>query len=178
MRTAHDREYEKVMPAFAILEPSGYQHATIEHADRFIFLPDRFSSGAFLFAPLWMIWQRLWVVLIVYLVGLGLIGYGLRLLGLGWTAVAVVFGLIHLLVGLEATSLVRWTRIRHGWRECGTVIADDLDLAERRFFDNRTALAAAATSTSGVVPRQIPTAQVEPSHPEIIGLFPEPGGGR
>jgi hypothetical protein len=168
----------KIMPAFAILEPPGYQHTAIEHADRFIFLPERFSLGAFLFGPLWIIWRRLWVVLIVYLVGVVLIGYGLRLLGIGWSTIAIVFGLVHLLIGLEATSLVQWTRIRHGWRERGVVIADDLDMAQRRFFDNQTALRAAAKASARLETGQLPAAQVGPSHPDIIGLFPEPGGGR
>jgi len=166
------------MPAFAVLEPPGYQHTAIEHADRFMFLPEKFSVGAFLLAPLWMLWRRLWLVLIVYLVGVGTIGYGLRLTGIGWTVVAIVFGLVHLLVGLEATSLARWTRIRHGWRECGIVIADDLDIAERRFFDSRTAPRAAANPVPVLAPGQLAAAQVGPSHPGIIGLFPEPGGGR
>jgi hypothetical protein len=166
------------MPAFAILEPPRRQHAAIEHADRFMFLADRFSLGAFLLGPLWMIWRRLWVVLIVYLVGVGLVGYGLWRLGIDWTGSAVVFGLIHLLLGLEATSLVRWTRVRHGWRECGIVIADDLDLAERRFFDNQAALRAVAKPNPTPAPGQFPPAQFGPSHPDIIGLFPEPGGGR
>jgi hypothetical protein len=164
----------KIMPAFAILEPPAYQHAAIEHAERIIFLPERFSLGAFLFGPLWMIWRRLWVVLIIYLVGAGLIAYGLRLLGINWIAVGLVFGLIHLLIGLDATSLVRWTRLRHGWRECGIVIADDLDMAERRFFDNRTAPPARPSSVPAAGP--VPAAQT--SHPDVIGLFPEPGGGR
>jgi Protein of unknown function (DUF2628) len=168
----------KAMPAFAVLEPSAYQDAAVEHADRFMFLPDRFSLWAFLFGPLWMIWRRLWVVLIVYLLGVGLVGYSLRLLGIGWTGSAIVFGLIQLLLGLEATSLVRWTRARHGWRECGVVIADDIDLAERRFFDNRTALRTAAKPNSVPAPGQAPAAPVAPSLPEVIGLFPEPGGGR
>ncbi len=166
------------MPAFAILEPPRYQHTAIEQTDRFIFLHERFSLGAFLFGPLWIIWQRLWLVLILYLVGVGLIGYGLRVLGIGWIVVALVFALVHLLVGLEATTLVRWTRIKHGWRECGVVIADDLEMAERRFFDNRTALRPAAKPAPVLSPGQLPAAQVGPSHPDIIGLFPEPGGGR
>lgn len=160
------------MPAFTILEPPAYQHTAIEHAERFIFLPERFYLAAFLFAPLWMIWRRLWVVLILYVVGAGLIVYGLRLLGVDWGAVAIVFALIHLLIGLDATSLVRWTRVRHGWRECGIVIADDLDMAERRFFHNRMALRAPAGSAPAAGP---------PAHrtqPDIIGLFPAPGGGR
>jgi len=163
------------MPAFAILEPP---HTASEQTDRFIFLHERFSMGAFLFAPVWMIWRRLLLVLIVYLFGAGLIGYGVRLLGIGWIVVALIFVLVHLLVGLEATSLVRWTRIRHGWRERGVVIAEDLDMAERRFFDNRTALRSAAKPVPVVSPGQLPTAQVGPSYPDIIGLFPEPGGGR
>jgi hypothetical protein len=166
----------KIMPAFAILEPPAYQHTAIEHAERFIFLPERFSLGAFVFGPLWMIWRRLWVVLIIYLVGVGLIAYGLRLLGINWIAAALVFGLIHLLLGLDATSLVRWTRLRHGWRDCGIVVADDLDMAERRFFDSRTVHRTPAGPSSMPATGPVPAAQT--SHPDIIGLFPEPGGGR
>jgi hypothetical protein len=167
------------MPTFAILEPPQDGQTAAEQADRCVFLHERFNPGAFLFAPLWMIRHRLWLVLIVYLVGMGLIAYGLRGSGAGWIVVALVFALVHLLVGLEATTLVRWTRIRHGWRESGVVIADDLDMAERRFFDNRTALRVAAKPAPMLSPGQLAAAaQVGPSHPDIIGLFPEPGGGR
>jgi len=166
------------MPAFVVLEPPGYPDRAIEHADRFMFLRDRFSLGAFLFGPLWLIWRRLWVVLIAYLVGVALIASGLRALGIGWIVVAFVFVLVHLLVGLEAASLLRWTRMRHGWRECGVVIADDLDMAERRFFDSRTALRPAARPAPIWEAGQLPGSPVGPSQPDIIGLFPEPGGGR
>jgi hypothetical protein len=166
------------MSAFVVLEPPGYQHTAIEHAERFIFLRERFSLRAFLFGPLWMIWRRLWVVLGVYLVGLGLAGYGLRVMGVGWLPLALMLGLVHLLIGLEAATLHRWTRVRGGWRECGVVIADDLDMAERRFFDNRTAFRPPAKPVPGLAPGQFAAAQAEPSQPDIIGLFPEPGGGR
>jgi hypothetical protein len=166
------------MPTFAILEPPQDRQTAIEQADRTVFLHERFSLGAFLFAPLWMIRHRLWLVLIFYLVGMGLIAYALRVAGAGWIVVALVFALVHLLAGLEATTLLRWTRIRHGWRESGVVIADDLDLAERRFFDHRAALRLAAKPSPVLSPGQLPAAQVGSSHPDIIGLFPEPGGGR
>jgi hypothetical protein len=166
------------MPTFAILEPPQYRHTAAEQTDRFIFLHERFSLGAFAFGPLWMIWHRLWLGLILYLVGGGSVIYGLRLLGIGWTVVAFVIVLSHLLLGLEATSLVRWTRTRHGWRERGVVIADDLDMAERRFFDNREAIRPAANLAPAMAPGHLPAAQVGSSQPDIIGLFPEPGGGR
>jgi hypothetical protein len=166
------------MPTFAILEPPQYGQTAIEQTDRFVFLHESFSLGAFLFAPLWMIRHRLWLVLISYLVGMGLIAYCLRVSGAGWVTVSLVFALVHLLLGLEATTLVRWTRVRHGWQEGGVVIADDLDMAERRFFDNRTALRPAAKPASTLSPGQLPAGQVGPSQPDITGLFPEPGGGR
>ena len=165
------------MPAFAVSEPPENHLRASEHADRIIFLRERFSLGAFLFGPLWMIWKRQWIVLIIYLVVVGFIEYGLQVVGMGWLVLAFVFGLIQLLIGLEATTLLRWTRVRHGWRDCGVVIADDLEMAERRFFESR-----AARPAPGPVPRSTPAqlsaAQVEPSSPDIIGLFPEPGGGR
>ncbi len=164
------------MPAFAVLEPPGFRDTAIEHADRFVFLREKFSLGAFLFGPLWMVWCRLWVELLVYLAGMALIAYALRALGVGAPTIVVVFGLIHLFLGLEATSFVRWARVRRGWRDCGVVIADDLDMAERRFFDSRVAAVRAAARPAPMATAGPPPAA--PPSPDIVGLFPEPGGGR
>jgi hypothetical protein len=166
------------MPAFAVLEPPERHRSASERADGFIFLRERFSLGAFLFGPLWMVRHRLWIVLVIYLIVVGFIEYGLQVLGISWPMLAFVFGLIQLLIGLEATTLLRWTRFRQGWRDCGVVIADDLEMAERRFFENRTALRPATGPIPMSTPAQLSAAQVEPSSPDIIGLFPEPGGGR
>jgi hypothetical protein len=166
------------MPAFAVLEPPGYRD-TAEHADRFIFLHEKFSLSAFLLGPLWMIWQRLWLELLAYLAGGAAIGYGLYALGVGWPAIILVFSLIHLLLGLEATALVHWMRVRRGWRDSGVVIADDLDLAERRFFDSRAARRDAAKAAAMAAPPASSSPVLAgPSQPGVIGLFPEPGGSR
>ena len=176
------------MPAFAVLEPPGHADAA-GSADRFIFLPERFSLSAFLFGPLWMIWRRLWLELLAYLAGVAVIGSGFYALGVGGPAIVLIFGLIQLLLGLEATTLVRWMRVRYGWRDSGVVIADDLDLAERRFFDDRVArrvrAAASGPAPSGSSPLPLPPPPPLPgrpaaalSRPDVIGLFPEPGGGR
>jgi hypothetical protein len=166
------------MSAFAVLEPPGQQRTAIEHADRFIFLREGFSIGAFLLGPLWMIWRRLWVVLVIYLAALGLIEYGLRLAGFGGLVRAFIIGLIWLLTGLEAATLLHWTRVRQGWRDCGVVIADDLEMAERRFFDSRMALHPAVGPLPMSPPAQLSAAQVGPPPPDVVGLFPEHGGGR
>ena len=174
-----------MMPAFAVLEPPGHADTAIGEADRFIFLQEKFGFWAFLFGPLWMIWQRLWQELLVYLLGLVTIGSGLYVLGVGLPAMILILVLIQLLLGLEAMTLVRGMRVRRGWRDCGIVIADDLDLAERRFFGDRVARRAARAAAAGMTPGSpgfsapLPSPpHREPPGPDVIGLFPEPGGGR
>jgi hypothetical protein len=161
------------MPAFAVFEPPARaQRRGIRHTDRFVFLRERFSWAAFLFGPLWMIWRQLWLVLIIYLIVLGLIEFGLQSLGIASQVRFTVYFLIALLVGMEAASLRRWTLLRRGWRDRGIVVADDREMAERRFFDT--------WSTDRPMPPPPPPPPYAPaSGPSagVIGLFPEPGGG-
>jgi len=166
------------MPAFAVFEPPARAGRAPNHTDRFVFLRERFSWAAFLFGPLWMIWRRLWLVLIIYLAVLGLIAFGLQGLGIDSQAHITVYFLVRLLVGMEAATLRRWTLLRRGWRDRGIVVADDLEMAERRFFDWWS------------VDRPMPPPPPPPPPPSyapasnfgagagVIGLFPEPGGGR
>lgn len=163
------------MPAFAVFEPPSRKRSLVGHTDGYIFLRDRFNLVAFIFGPFWMIWRRLWLVLAVYLILIAATEYGLRRFGTSLPVRLAVFSLISFLVGLEATSLRRWTLIRRGWRDCGIVIADDLDLAERRFFDAK--LETKSTIKAMPVP---PAVYLPPSGggPDVLGLFPEPRGGR
>ena len=163
------------MPAFAVFEPPARAgRGGAHHTDRFVFLRERFSWAAFLFGALWMIWRRLWLVLIIYLIVLGLIELGLQRLGIASQVRFAVYFLVALLVGFEAASMRRWTLLRRGWRDRGIVIADDLEMAERRFFD--------AWSTDRAMPPPPPPpppyAPASSSGAGVIGLFPEPGGGR
>jgi hypothetical protein len=169
---------DQIMPAYAVFEPPMRKRSAADHADRFIFFRERFNLAAFLFGPLWMVWRRLWLVLIIYLVTVAVLVIGLLRIGIGPSACAAVVVLIQLLVGMEAASLRRWTLIRRGWRDCGIVIADDLELAERRFFDARSASTPSARERTAI-PAAPPmaSAHMPPSGPEVIGLFPEPGGG-
>jgi hypothetical protein len=176
------------MPAFAVFEPQARMGRGItQHTDRFVFLRERFSWGAFLFGPLWMIWRRLWLVLIIYLAVLGLIEFGLQRLGIDSQAHITVFFLVALLVGMEAATLRRWTLLRRGWRDRGIVVADDLAMAERRFFDSWSADRPMPppppppppyTPASNSGPQPSPYAPASNSGAGVIGLFPEPGAGR
>jgi hypothetical protein len=166
------------MPAFAVFEPPARaDRVTTQHTDRFVFLRERFNWAAFLFGPLWMIWRRLWLVLIIYLAVLGLIEFGLRRLGIDSQARLTVYFLVALLVGMEAATLRRWTLLRRGWRDRGIVVADDLEMAERRFFDSWSADRPMPPPPPPPPPPYAPASN-SGAGAGVIGLFPEPGGGR
>lgn len=100
--------------------------------DRSQIVPDGFSWPAFAFSVLWFLRYRLWLaalVVLVLLFGLVLIG---RLLGLSPFAAAVVSLLASLLIGLEASSLRRWTYARQGRPARDAVIATSTDEAEAK----------------------------------------------
>jgi Protein of unknown function (DUF2628) len=145
--------------------------ARLEAAERFVLVRDRFSWPAFWFGPLWMLWHRLWLALLGYLVLLAGLGTALRVTGGSTVASGVIALALALLIGSEASSLRRFSLQRRGFRLCGVVVGDDLEAAERRFFS------ALADETKD--PRPTPTSGPPPPAgvPEVIGLFPHPGGG-
>jgi hypothetical protein len=166
------------MAVYSVLEPSPRSGGRDTGAERFVFVRDGFSWAAFFFGALWMLWHRLWLVLLGYLVLVGALEFLLRPIGASMAARVFIGFLIALLVGLEAASLRRWTLIRRGWRDWGIVVADDLEGAERRFFSARTAKdapksAAASPATASLVQRPQPSAPTG-----IVGPFPQPGGSR
>ena len=148
-----------------------------------------FISGPPCLGPVWLVWHRLWLALIGWIVVMVAVGFGLSALGAGGNAILLVDVLLALLMGFEAASLRRWTLSRRNWRQLDIVVADDRESAERRFFDRWTAKQRAlvndqlAVDRGGPPPtRDIPGQPFSRPPPlprsEIIGLFPEPGGSR
>src|SRR5262245_15540345 len=150
--------------------------------DRFAFVRDSFHFWAFVLAPLWMLWHRLWLVF----VGFGLIAValqlGLHVLGVGGGGRLLGYALLALLVGLEAGTLRRWTLARRGWRDAGIVSGETREAAERRFFDTWTGAhgePAPRPAESFLAPARAALAARQPNRPtDIVGLFPEPGAPR
>jgi hypothetical protein len=141
--------------------------------------------------PLWLIWQRLWLALLGWLVLVIGLEVAVASLRGGRLAVFAVGMIIAVLMGLEASTLQRWTYSRRKWRQLDVVVADDEESAERRFFDRWTS--GNGKRWSGYDPSSVdrggppPTRDVPgqrfsepPPMPQggIIGLFPEPGGSR
>lgn len=106
-----------------------------ERAEKLKFVRDGFSLFAFILPPVWMLANRLWLVLVGYLIILGLVYLTLDGLGIAthWNRYAVMA--LNLIIAFEADSLIRWTLERRGWRLVGSVSGDNFDVCERRFFE-------------------------------------------
>lgn len=161
------------MAVYSVLEPPARSGGG-DAAERFVFVRDGFNWAAFFFGALWMLWRRLWLVLLGYLILVGALEALLRVLGAAMGARVFIGFLIALLVGFEAASLRRWTLIRRGWRDHGIVVGDDLEGAERRFFSAWTGTdgprGATASAAAGFPQPHAPAS--------VVGLFPQPGGSR
>jgi hypothetical protein len=159
------------MTVFTVHQPSPRKNEDVAPAERFAFVRDGFYVWAFLLGPLWMLWNRLWLVLLMYLVGTAAIQAALWALGVSGAVQFAVGFLIALLVGFEAGTLRRWS-LRRRWANVGLVVAPNQETAERRFFESWSADAASSPPAAAAPP---PSSMRMPQPaPEVIGLFPEP----
>ena len=89
---------------------------------------------------------------------------------------------LDLLVGFEAATLRRFALARRRWKNLGIVVGDDLETAERRFFETWVRDAGldggwppSSTQRAAAMPAILRPGR---SGREVIGLFPHPGGPR
>ena len=169
------------MSVYTVHEPPLRAGAAASDVERFAFVRDGFSWWAFLFAPLWMLRHRMWLVFVCSAVISGGLATLVRIFGVPAAVVGLIGLLISLLVGLEAGTLRRFTLDGRGWKNLGVVSGDDREDAERRFFD---AWLQRKNSPSSVPHTPMPgPAAAAPNRrgslgSDAIGLFPEPGAPR
>ena len=153
--------------------------------DKFVFVRDGFSFWALLAGPVWLLYRRLWLAFAGYMVLSVAVEVVLKLLHTGGGVRFTVMAVIAVLLGLEATTLRRWTLSRHNWRQLDVVVADDEEAAERRFFDRWTSKRDVGFDPSAVDRGAPPPTRTVPGQPfsklppmpygDIVGLFPRPG---
>ena len=165
------------MSVYTVHEPPQRDTGASVDPERFVFVRDGFYFWAFVFGPLWLLWRRLWLALLFYVIAWILVEGALWYFRAGFGAMAAINSAFGLLLGMEASSLWRWTLARRGWNNLGVVVGDDLESAERRFFQVwRERPQAAAVPQSPVLTNYGPKSADGSS--DVIGLFPEPGGPR
>ncbi|ACB80640.1 conserved hypothetical protein [Methylorubrum populi BJ001] len=162
------------MRTYTLHVPEGAPRGDARALEQAHIVRDGFSWGAFAFTVLWFVRHRLWLAALLVLVGLAALGFAGRALGLSPFAALVAVGLASLLIGMEASSLRRWTYGRRGKPARDAVIAGSQEEAElkaaARWLDAEAAPGVATPVASRPAPRRGDDA--------VIGLFPASEGGR
>jgi hypothetical protein len=166
------------MAVYTVHEPPA-RAGTAPEPERFVFVRDGFSFAALLFGPLWMLRHRMWLVLLGYAVVVAGLGFVLHLRAPAAVA-PLVWMLFALLLGFEAGTLRRFTLGRRGFQPIGVVVGDDLEFAERRFFDawireDSPTKNSSSTVGPGGAPALTPSLRLPHGNSDVLGLFPEPG---
>jgi hypothetical protein len=164
------------LKTFLVFEPAdGGRDA--DSSDRVVFLREKFRWLALFFAPLWLLWHRLWLGFIGWLVAVSAIAMAAFVFGISPEASAPLLWLPTLVVAFEGTELLRRKLLRRGYRETGVRIGRDLEDAERRYFAEWSArpLTPAKSPVERKPAPPSPPAVSMPAPNGVIGLFPEPG---
>jgi hypothetical protein len=141
--------------------------------DRTVLIREGMNWAALVFQPLWILWHRLWWVLLGWLVAIVAIG---ALTRVSPAAAAVIEPLFLLWFGIVANDARRWTLERRGFALAGVVHAGNHDEAEKRWFDRvseTTGIARRMAAAVQPVPAAPPRPQARASMlPPVVG-FPE-----
>lgn len=165
------------MPTFTVHEPPPRKTESVTAPERFVFVRDGFHFWAFVLAPVWLLVRKQWLAFFIYVVLNIAIAVGLKFAGAPSSVQVTAVLVIALLIGLEASTIRRWTLTRRGWKNLGFVVAEDAEIAERRFYAAWTErVPATATPVAAGEPAYAtPVRRGAPSPSDVIGLFPEPG---
>jgi uncharacterized protein DUF2628 len=119
---------------YTVYEPPGEETDLAARAAKVAFVKDGFSWPALFVPMLWLIFQRMWLELIVFFVVIftlpWLFGAGEQARDMaGWATIALT-----VLFAFEANDLRGWALQRRGYRFAGVTSGRDRVEAERAFF--------------------------------------------
>ncbi|MFG1430982.1 DUF2628 domain-containing protein [Xanthobacter sp. V2C-8] len=158
------------MATFTVFSRTRPQDTAAAAEGRVVFVREAFSWLALLFAPLVLLYHRLWLVLLAYVAVSILLAVAHAAGGAPEASVEVVMIGFNLLVAFELPSLRARKLARLGYVEEGVVIAPRRDLAEQRFFAAWTPRRPVPPET--LAPRPAAAAPLVAPGPSVIGAFP------
>lgn len=181
---------------YTVHEPDPAPVDPIARADATVFVKEGFAWLALITPFLWLLFHRLWWALLGFVIVGVLIAMIPALLTGDPSAGQYPSLLINVIMGFIANDLRRWTLDRNGFVHVATVQGPSREAAEFRYFEAHEAHGAdpaptpAPASAPAPTPGQTaegrgrwrPQGPAEPARttgePAIIGMFPEPEGGR
>ncbi|MGV1015003.1 MAG: DUF2628 domain-containing protein [Methyloceanibacter sp.] len=174
------------MTVYSVYEPPKAPADLAERADRLAFVKEGFSWPALFVPALWLIYQRMWIELVIFLAIFAVLPFAFGLDRqneelIGW----ISFGLL-VLFAFEANDLRSAALERRGYRLAGVAMGRDRTEAELSFFSDwlpqqTKAEMAASTPMLAPAPAIEPRRETKIAPPspggaseEVIGLFPRP----
>lgn len=166
------------MTLYSVYKPPSEARDPEDRADGLVFVKEGFSWPALLAPGLWLLYQRMWLELILFVALFALVAWifgsgdqGQTLLG--WLSVALI-----VLFAFEANDLRRAALERRGYQRAGTAIGPGRDAAELAFFQSwlpeqekgRQQEAAPNRPSTANIPAPKTSGEAE----GVIGLFPRP----
>jgi hypothetical protein len=150
------------MPIYTVHVPDAAPDAMTQ-ADDIVLVRDGFSGRAFLFGILYLLWHRLWITSVIWILLLGVLATMAGLLHPPAVAMAALVGLMHLYLGAEAADLRRGGLARRGSPMRDLLSAPDLDTAEALFFARSSADPMAFATRVPSRPPTLPPASLPPA---------------
>lgn len=121
--------------AFTVHEPPQISGTRLERAESLLFVADGFSWRAALFSPFYLLVRGQWLALAAYAAAAVVLWVLLAAAGAGNEWFTLIFIVLNVIAGFEASELKRWSLGRAGWQEIATVSGRGQEDAERRFFE-------------------------------------------
>jgi len=176
------RQRAGAVTVYSVYEPPAKAPEVLTRAEALAFVKEGFSWPALLVPGLWLLFQRMWLELVLFVVLFVVLGW---LLGqsdqgkalLSWISLGIV-----VLFAAEANDLRRAALERRGWRQIGVAMGQGLDAAELSFFrswlpeQERSSRdrPVASRQTEALRQTEAPPRKTSGESEEVIGLFPQP----
>lgn len=165
------------MTTYTIHEPSARPADMIARAEAVDFVKEGVAWWALLFPLLWLLYHRMWIVLIGLVALLVALQLGLGLIGLSETAIGWSMVAVSILFAVHANDLRRWTLARRGYEMVGAVTGRNRNECELKFFsDWAPAQTAEPAQGEQVTPNKPTVLAARKPGPQggddVIGLFP------
>lgn len=118
----------------------------------------------------WLLWHRLWLGFVLYLLFSVVLGTALALGDIAEPAATAIGLAVSLLIGFSAADYWRWTLERRGWRLVAVLRADAAVDAEELYLRSRGAgsTARAAAPPQYVPPAMLPASRSGDAFPRLL----------
>ena len=124
------------MVTYTVHEPPAPGADRIDRGVELEFVKDGFSWLTAICPPLGLLANGLWLIAGGYIAGAALLGWALNQLKVDPQLIGIIFFMLNIYLGFEASTLKRWMLDQKGWQTLGVVNGTSISECERRFFES------------------------------------------